>query len=255
MGILKNTIQKQIERNNSQYFEPSSGTILSYDKVNNVASIQFINPYGEGYIRRENVPVSQALGGVTSNGIQPGQKCSLTFTNGNVYAPVITGIISSTFYQKTNKDQGAYLIDSDILDVDIQDSVVPMCNQWIDYDNSNGRKYINQISPYDDFDLIAKYFKMISDMQHYSDTEQGITHFATKSTIKFKDNGDIDILVANNVGVRISQQTQKIYLYGSDVNINGEIDILSVLQKCSKCAFANEYQLKDNENFVFVEIE
>ena len=233
MGLIRNTIQEQVNNNNRQYFEPSSGTIISYDKVNNVACVQFLNPYGDGYMRRENVPVSQALGGITSHGVQPGQKCSLTFVNGNIFSPVITGILSSTFYQKTNKDQGAYLVDSAILNTDIQVvEISPMYKQWIDLENNDSTKYVNQISPFDTFDLISKYFSMMSDMNHYSDTEQGITHMNTKSTIKLKDNGDIDIFVSNNVGIRISQENGQISLYGFDININGQYNLLEILQKC-----------------------
>ena len=49
----------------------------------------------------------------------------------------------------------------------------------------------------------------------------GITNIKNNSTVKFKDNGDIDIFVNNNTGIRISPNYKSIEVYGN-FKINGK---------------------------------
>jgi hypothetical protein len=56
-----------------------------------------------------------------------------------------------------------------------------------------------------------------------------MTSLSTKSTIKLRENGDIDIFVANNIGIRVSVVDKSISLYGT-LKINGKkIDLSKIL--------------------------
>ena len=49
-----------------------------------------------------------------------------------------------------------------------------------------------------------------------------MTNLDTRSTIKLRENGDIDIFVSHNVGIRISNTDHKIYMYGLGLYLNNK---------------------------------
>ena len=63
--------------------------------------------------------------------------------------------------------------------------------------------------------------KTIMEIDKYKSSEDGITNIKNNSTLKFKDNGDSDIFVNNNTGIRISPNSKSIEIYGS-FKINGK---------------------------------
>lgn len=230
MGIIRNVLKKQIDDSNRVHSSSSTASIIDYDPVSNTATIRYKNPNGEGNMYRENVSISNTLGGVTGAGIYPGQTCTITFSNGNIFAPVITGFTGSHYSSKTCTDQGAYIIDTVLMNTKKPEKIIPMINNWLD-ENSTSIKYNSQLKDYTDINTSATVHNILSTLNKYKTTEQGITSLKTKSTIKFKDNGDIDIFVANNIGVRISTKNKSIDLYGK-LNVNGqEIDLNKIINK------------------------
>lgn len=236
MGIVKEVIKHQIDENNLQYVYSATGKIVRYDKVYNTADIVYDNPVGDGSYSQIGVPISNSLGGLTSGGIRPGQTCIITFMNGNVQAPLITGVSTGTYFEKDHKDQGAYIADERIREtINTVPDIVPMYQDWIDNSNTWTDKYKTHEVDYSNVNARQMMQQIIESTENFSDTEIGLTHLDTKSTIKLKDNGDIDIFVADNVGIRISREMRKIYFYGFDLNINGEMDLLAILRKCRDC--------------------
>ena len=221
MGIIKNELNKQIQANNLRTYSDTTGTILEYDHITNRAKIMFDSPIGEGVMIRENVPITSQSGGFTQCGIQIGAQCNIAFSNNNIYSPVITGINNSFYNDKTCSDQGACLVNEKIKSIKKPDSITPMSLQWLDENNKNKSKYYNDLGQYQDIDITTKTMDMLTKLDKYASTEQGITNLKTKSTVKLKENGDIDIFVANNIGIRISKSSKKIYVYG-ELFINGE---------------------------------
>lgn len=221
MGIIKNELNKQIQANNLRTYSDTTGTILEYDHITNRAKIMFDSPIGEGVMIRENVPITSQSGGFTQCGIQIGAQCNIAFSNNNIYSPVITGINNSFYNDKTCSDQGACLVNEKIKSIKKPDSITPMSLQWLDENNKNISKYYNDLGQYQDIDITTKTMDILTKLDKYASTEQGITNLETKSTVKLKENGDIDIFVANNVGIRISKSSKKIYVYG-ELFINGE---------------------------------
>ena len=223
MGIIKDKINECIDyKEKSGSYKNTSGTILEYEPSTNTATIRFKDPNnGEGAYVRENVPVSNSLGGVTGSAIRPGYKCSITFINGNVFSPVITGITASLYNEKTCSDQGAFLVDSDIFDVEISDNITPMSYDWLDDINNNIEKYINDYTDFINSDADMESYNMIRNLDKYSNMEQGITNLSTKSNVKMKENGDIDIFVNNNTGIRICPNNNTIEIWGN-VFVNGK---------------------------------
>jgi hypothetical protein len=233
MSIIKNALQQQIRNNNKQQFNDTTATIIDYNVVLNTAKIRFLNPNGEGHLYRDNVPVSNTLGGVTGSGIYPGQSCTITFLGNTIFNPVITGLTGSNYSNKTCSDQGAYLVDVNVLSHQKPETIVPMMSNWIEETNTNTKKYNNDFGDYTKTDTSDSIHKTLNTLDKYKATEQGITSLNTKSTIKFRDNGDIDIFVANNIGIRISKADRSINLYGK-LKLNGqEIDLSKILNDTS----------------------
>ncbi len=220
MGIIKNVLNKQIQENNLQQFNDATATIIEYHHTSNTAQIRYLNPNGEGILYRDNVPIANTLGGLTGAGFHPGQSCSITFINNNVFSPVITGMIGSNYASKTCSDQGAYLVDCNILQCE-KPVITPMVQNWIDDTNTSSTKYANDLGDYSDVDVIKYVHELLNALDKYKVTEQGITNLETKSTVKLKENGDIDMFVSNNIGIRICPCNKTIEFYGLDFLFNG----------------------------------
>ena len=221
MGIIKNKLNEQIQANNLRTYSDTTGIILDYDTITNRAKIKFYSPIGEGVMVRENVPISSQSGGFTQCGIHIGMQCNISFYNNNIYSPVITGINNSFYNDKTCSDQGACLVNENIKSIQKPKEIIPMSSQWLDENNQNESKYNNDLGMYQNIDVTTETMDMLIKLDKYTDTEQGITNLETKSTVKLRENGDIDIFVSNNIGIRISESNKKIYIYG-DLIINGE---------------------------------
>ena len=229
MGIIKNTLQQQINNSKLQQSNDTTATIIEYNHVRNTAKIRYHNPNGEGILYRDNVAIANTLGGVTGSGIFPGQTCSITFINNNLHMPLITGLTGSNYAVKTCTDQGAYLVDLDVLSCEKPDEIVPMIDNWLEEENTDDTKYNNDLGDYTDTDTSFILHEMLNSLDKYKPNEQGITHLGAKSTIKFKENGDIDIFVGNNIGLRVSKADKSISLYGT-LKINGQkIDLSKLL--------------------------
>lgn len=221
MGIIKRQLEKTVDGKNRQTCLGTTGVVLEYDKVMNKARVKFNNPQGEGYIIRENVPVSIETGGVTATAILPGSRCNLTFYGGNIHSPVITGIEGSMYNKRTSTDQGSVLVDESLMAVQEPEKIIPMCQQWLDEENEDVTKYTHDVSNFKDFDVDETVSELIATINKFDDMEEGIVHLDNKSTIKIKKNGDIDLFVSNNLGIRLSRSTQQIFVYG-DLIVNGK---------------------------------
>lgn len=221
MGAIRESLKRQIQDSDRQRFYGTSAIITSYDKVNNVAGIKFLDPNNGNMMYRENVPLCLTTGGLTSGSILPGQQCLITFTNNNVFAPTITGIIESLYNEKTCDDQGAYLVSSDILKCQKPENIIPMSDSWIDYDNEDASKYNSELGFYSESNAVEDAYDITNSLNKYKDNEQGITNLDNHSTIKVKENGDIDIFAANNLGIRISPSSRTINIYG-EIMVNGK---------------------------------
>lgn len=220
MGIIKDTLNKQIKSNNLKQYNDVTGLILDFDKLTNSATVRYPNPYGEGYLYRSNVKVANSLGGVTGDAIKPGIECSMTFLGNNMYAPIIVGVLTNNYTLKTNTDQGAFIPDKEIAEVK-KPTGEPMIKNWLDT-SENPYKYITEFQDFSKTDVSESVYNVLNELDKYSDKEQGITNLDTKSTVKLRDNGDIDIFVSNSVGIRISQADHKIYFYGLGIYLNDQ---------------------------------
>lgn len=216
MSLIKDSLQKQIENNNRLQFSDTTGTILSYDKTTETCTIKYLNPNGDGYMYKNGVTMSNISGGVSPSGIFPGQKCSISFINNNIYCPVIRGVIDSYYSERNSKDQGAYIADDDVWKTGTPEHIIAMNLDWID-DNPNLSKYENDGSRYNNIDIDEKSMDLVTSLDKIDADEVGIVNLKNKASVRLKDNGDIDVFTENNIGIRICKSTGNIKLYANDI--------------------------------------
>lgn len=225
MGIIGNKVQKKIDDNNNIRYSDTIAEITYYDNIKNTASIRFANPNSGSIMTADNIAVKINMGGLSQAALEIGQKCWISFIGNNLLCPVITNLCDDQYYdnvysKKTNSDQGAYIVNSNINNININSiEVSPMINDY--FNNSVSDKYCLITKDYTDTEAIQEVRKMIIEIDKYKTSEDGITNIKNNSTIKFKDNGDIDIFVNNNTGIRISPNSKSIELYGN-FKINGK---------------------------------
>lgn len=225
MGIIGNKLQEKIENNINIRYGDTIAEITYYDNIKNTASIRFANPNNGSIMTADNIAVRINAGGFSQAALEIGQKCWVSFIANSLLCPVITNLCDDQYYdniysKKTNSDQGAYIINSQINNIDINSiEVTPMINDY--FNDSPATKYLLITENYTDIEAVQVIRKLIMEINKYKSTEDGITNIKNNSTIKFKDNGDIDIFVSNNTGIRISPNSKSIEVYGS-FKINGK---------------------------------
>lgn len=219
MGIIGDVLKEQINKDNSQSYTNATGVILKYNSVTNTATVRFKNPNGEGYLTLKQVPVSLSNGGLSGfNGILENKECNLNFINASVFSPIITGVYDNFYSDKTMEDQGCFLVNQEILDIEKPENITPMVDDWLDTNNEIVDKYNNDYSEYLlDRDVDSYCYDVLRNISHFKDTEQGIINIVNNSGIKIKENGDIDIFIDNNSGIKISSSTKTIRIFGLEI--------------------------------------
>ena len=225
MGIIGDKLQQKIENNNNIRYSDTVAEITEYDNIKNTASVKFANPNNGSIMTADNIAVKINMGGLSQAALKIGQKCWISFIGNNLLCPVITNLCDDQYYdniysKKTNSDQGAYIVDSNINNIDINSiKITPMIEDY--FNDSVSSRYSLITKDYTDTEAIQEVRKIIMEIDKYKTSEDGITNIKNNSTIKFKDNGDIDIFVNNNTGIRISPNSKSIEVYGS-FKINGK---------------------------------
>ena len=225
MGIIGDKLQQKIENNNNIRYSDTVAEITEYDNIKNTASVKFANPNNGSIMTADNIAVKINMGGLSQAALKIGQKCWISFIGNNLLCPVITNLCDDQYYdniysKKTNSDQGAYIVDSNINNIDINSiKITPMTDDY--FNDSVSSRYSLITKNYTDTEAIQEVRKIIMEIDKYKTSEDGITNIKNNSTVKFKDNGDIDIFVNNNTGIRISPNSKSIEVYGS-FKINGK---------------------------------
>lgn len=208
MGLINDKIQDKIEYNNRFPSSDVCGVITEVDTFRNVASIRFANPNNGAVTTVDNVKLPVNVGGVTESGVEPGQRCWITFLGGSILHPVISSLSDELYFdniysKKTNSDQGGFVVDEYINTLDSETETTPMTDDYFvdaptDIFSLIGRDYT-------ELDALDATKKSIIQLDKYKDTEDGVSNKKTSSTIKFKENGDIDAFIKANVGIRWSR--------------------------------------------------
>lgn len=224
MGIIRQKLQETVDNNNNVRYSDTIAEITYYDNIRNTASIRFANPNNGSIMTATNIAIKINTGGLAQAALSIGQKCWLSFIGNNLLSPVITNLCEDKYYdnvysKKTNPDQGAYIVDSSINAVDVESiNVTPMTEDYLN--DSYSTKYSFVSEDYTTTDSVVRARNILMQIDKYKSSEDGITNTKTNSTIKFKNNGDIDIFVDNNTGIRINPTDKNISFFGKTMDTN-----------------------------------
>lgn len=250
MGIIGDKLKEKIENNNNIRYSDTIAEITYYDNTKNTASIRFTNPNNGTIMIADNVAVKINVGGLSQAALTIGQKCWISFIGGNLLCPIITNTYDDRYYdniysKKTNSDQGAYIVNSNINDININSiEVQPMIDDY--FNDSISTKYSLITKDYTNTEAIQEVRNMIMTINKYKPSEDGITNIKNNSTVKFKDNGDVDIFISNNTGIRIANK--KIYFYSEELNFNG-IDLMELVKANNQTTVNNNINnINNNES-------
>lgn len=204
MSLIKDSINQTINYEEGQNFDQADGQIIEWDDITELAKVKFFNPNSGGYEYVGGVRIMNTQGGVSGCGIKAGAKCTLNFTKGNYFSPVIVGIQDNYYGNRNNEDQGAYLPNDEVYKVGTPEHLVPATLDWIDETNDDPDKYNNELGDFSNQNVDEETFNMLTRLNHYDKDETGITNMETGATVRMRGNGDIDIFTKNNTGLRIT---------------------------------------------------
>lgn len=222
MGIISDKLDQKIRGNDVTKYGDTIAIVTGYDNIKNTASIKFTNPNGGSVLTATNISMETVGGGLSQSAPTIGQKCWITFLGSNLLSPVISSFFDDEYYdnvysKKSTADQGAYLISSFINDIDTDSIIVKAMIE--DYEDSEASKQkYTAAKEYVNTDSTVIIRKLLMEIDKYKSSEDGITNTLTNSTVKFKDNGEIDVFVSNNTGIRINPNTKNISFFGKTLN-------------------------------------
>ena len=220
MSRIGDSLDRRINVSNKQWVSNTTGIIVDYDKKLGTCSVKYHNPKGDGYYFKEHARIENNSGGFSMDNISAGQYCNITFANGDVSNPIVTGLFGSDYNGRRSEDGGNFLIDSDIYDVKIPDEIEPLKDDWFDYDNENPEKYkLDDLGDDTQVDSQQAVIEMLNQIANFSDNESGFTNLNSKATIKMRSNGDINIFTGINTGIRICADGS-IRIYGKQIYFN-----------------------------------
>ena len=219
MGIIRDKLNEKINNYNNIKYGDTIAVIDEFNHITNTANIHFNDPNSGIVHYAKNVSYKVQQGGMATASPTVGTKCWISFLSSNLLTPVITSLCDDYYHknsysQKTNTNSGAYINNYEVIHTDTTIETTPMINDY----NINMKK--EEFGEYIDTDIAKQTRQMIMESDKYKSVENGITDIITKSTIKMDEDGNINIFVNNNTGVKICPSTSSIEIYGQ-VRING----------------------------------
>jgi hypothetical protein len=219
MGIIKDKLNEQINNYNNVKYGDTIAVIDEFNHITNTANIHFHDPNSGIIHYANNVAYKVQQGGMVSSVPPVGTKCWISFLSNNLLTPVITSLCDDYYYknsysQKTNTNSGAYINSYEVLKTDTSIKTTPMIKDY----SINIEK--EEFEEYTDIDIIKRTQQQIMESDKYKTSENGVTDINTKSTIKIDENGNINIFVNNNIGIKVCPDSNSIEVYGQ-LRING----------------------------------
>lgn len=221
---LKDTIyDKIIKPQNDTKFDNLVGRVSTYNKENNTANVLFKNPKNLGVMELENVPVFVHKGFKTQS-LKSGDNVYITFLNGSIMQPCITGVVDRAYIHDTRVKQrhrrkGSYIVSREYEDVEIltykDKSGVA---SWIDSECEDCTKYYTHMNSEPVYECI----EAISNVSYFKEDDIGLYHPDISSIVKLTEEGCIDIFTQSNTGIRVNPHTKSIKFLSENLNFSGD---------------------------------
>lgn len=219
--------KKQIERNVlkpniSNKFSNLTGIVRSYNKYTNKASVE-IRSSGDITILND-VPVILSTFGVIGPNLKDGDIVNISCSNDSLFNAKITGIVddnysSSKIYdlkKYRNKGEFTYNLEKK------EGTILPRLNKR--YSNESFHSNIYMYSMSTTYEVADEIFDKMSS---FSDNDIGLINPISKSLIKIKDDGCIDVFSNNDSGIRIDPHNNTINFFGDLISNNKKWKVIS----------------------------
>lgn len=215
------------EKINNQTLNKTSSYMATILKINtnyNVATI-FIPFYGKQRDGRifKNVPITIGSNGVHQSSLRVNDTVYVTFNDTSSFSPKILGKADELYNSNTREkekhlNKGALII-QEKNKIDSEEEYIGSFQDWVNQNTDND--FINL--QYKDKDPLVEIYETQDEFGYFSGGDVGMYNPKTSSIVKLKDDGDIDIFVNDDIGIRVNNKNKKIEIYGSIELISKEI--------------------------------
>lgn len=223
-SFRKNIVDKVIEPNSRAKLSNAKGQIARYDSVNNLADVclEMISLGGKQILY--NVPIQIAANGIHQSSLQEGDFVYVQFNNGSIFQPKIIGKADELYATHTRKNerhlrQGYLKVDQEM----DEGEITPSSDDWIQQNNTNKTKFLK----YKDYNPLNDMAQKINSQGYFDGQDVGLCNPVSSSIMKVRDNGNIDIFIDSNVGIRINAQNKTIEFLGNQTTKSNKWTVLS----------------------------
>lgn len=212
------------------------GQIITYDNLNNTASIFVNNLNGKESYTLDGVPIQLSGGGFHSASLSDGDMVYVQFNNGSIFQPKIIGF-ADEYYQINTRKKEKHLRKGSLISSQekIEGEIKPSCENWISksvsYDKSISYRYENPVK---------NISEKMSNKGYFNNKEVGIFNQKSSAIVKIKDDGIIDIFTSTNVGLRVNPNNKTIEMFG---NVSTKSDNWMVLSNNVKVEAAESISI------------
>lgn len=190
------------------------GFIEQYNKINNTASISFVNPITKTKEIQNNVELPVNSNSISFSGPYKGDEVLILFSGNGCKRPKIVSLISSTYglsqreMKQKHQHQGTYIPNTLGAKKIKNETSVNILDFYKGSNSKNKSLNINDFFEY-----------LEQNVAYYDTSEIGLTHPNNKSTIKIKDDGSIDIFAFLDNGIRINPVNNFISMFTSKLKV------------------------------------
>lgn len=95
MNQLRKQITNLIKEVDRENMKTTEGEIVAFNNETMLCDIKILHPFSSGMLRLNNVPMQLGSGGLSQAGPFIGDKCMVSFINGNLHNPYILSLLDT----------------------------------------------------------------------------------------------------------------------------------------------------------------
>lgn len=224
--MLKDNINKIINKREEEVLNCTIGTITKIYENSYYADVEYSSK-GISKLKAEKVPLPIAGSGIVPAQPSVGDSVIIVFLDNSLLKARIVSYVNEAYKYETrfdyqHKSQGSYINGMDfdsVEDVPIEYFDTPLKDTWIDSKNTDGLKYFDYVktSPFENL------VEGVAQLSFFDYKDVGIINPISKSLVKIKKDGTIDIFTKDNQGIRVDPYNKSISIMSDTVNAKSSI--------------------------------
>ena len=221
--MLKDNINKIISKREEEILNCTIGTITRVYEDSCYVDVEYSSK-GINNLKSEKVPLPVLGSGIVPALPNVGDNVVIVFLDNSLIKARIVSYINESYKYETrfdyqHKSQGSYLNSMDfdtVEDIPIEEFNTPLKDTWMDTKNTDGLKYFDYVktSPFENLvDGVAQ-------LSFFDYKDVGIINPVSKSLVKIKKDGIIDIFTNDNQGIKIDPINKAISITSDNIKTN-----------------------------------